>query len=245
MGGWAHARDLIYVSKLIKTYHTDQKVFDTFRIAERCGMNTILTNPVLARVINKYWRVEQGKIQFISDCAYKNDLMTGIKMSIDGGAHACYVQGGIADRMVQAGKVEEIGKALDFIRQNDVPAGIGGHALDTVKACVDAGLKPDYWVKTLHKTDYWSSDSVNQHDNIWCTNPEETAEYMSQIQEPWIAYKILAAGAYKPEVGFQYAFENGADFICVGMYDFQIVDDANIALDVLAQKLDRKRPWMA
>ena len=124
-------------------------------------------------------------------------------------------------------------------------AGIGGHAFDTVKACVDIGLKPDFWVKTLHKTDYWSSDPVNQHDNIWCTNPAETSEYMSQIKEPWIAFKILAAGAYKPEGGFKYAFENGADFICVGMYDFQIVDDANIALDVLAQNLDRKRPWLA
>jgi hypothetical protein len=245
MGGWAHARDLIYVSKLVKTYHNDQKVFDTFQLAERCGMNTILTNPVLARVINKYWRVEQGNIQFISDCAYKNDLITGIKMSIDGGAHACYVQGGIADALVKQGKVEEIGKALEFIRQNNVPGGIGAHELDTVKACVDLGLKPDFWVKTLHRTDYWSSDPVNQNDNIWCTNPEETAEYMKQIEEPWIAFKILAAGALTPEVGFKYAFENGADFICVGMYDFQIVDDANIALDVLAENLNRQRPWRA
>jgi len=245
MGGWAHARDLIYVSKLVKTYHSDEKVFETFHLAEQCGMNTILTNPVLARVINKYWRVEQGKIQFISDCAYKGDVTTGIRMSIDGGAHACYVQGGIADALVLEGKVEEIGKAVDLISSNGVPAGIGAHALETVKACVDLGLKPDFWVKTLHRTDYWSANPENQHDNIWCTNPEETAEYMREIEEPWIAFKILAAGAYPPEVGFKYAFENGADFICVGMYDFQVVDDANIALDILAQDLNRKRPWMA
>ena len=47
IGGWAHARDLIYVSKLVKAYHTDQKVFETFRLAESCGINTILTNPQL------------------------------------------------------------------------------------------------------------------------------------------------------------------------------------------------------
>jgi len=29
IGGWAHARDLIYVSKLVKTYHTDEKVMQT------------------------------------------------------------------------------------------------------------------------------------------------------------------------------------------------------------------------
>ncbi|GAH76422.1 unnamed protein product, partial [marine sediment metagenome] len=40
-------------------------------------------------------------------------------------------------------------------------------------------------------------------------------------------------------------FKNGADFICVGMYDFQIVDDVNIALEVLNGDLERKRPWQA
>ena len=45
IGGWAHARDLIYVSKLVKAYHHDVKIFETFRMAERCGVNTILTNP--------------------------------------------------------------------------------------------------------------------------------------------------------------------------------------------------------
>ena len=29
------------------------------------------------------------------------------------------------------------------------------------------------------------------------------------------------------------------------MYDFQIVEDVNIALDVLAQPLERKRRWLS
>jgi uncharacterized membrane protein YphA (DoxX/SURF4 family) len=246
MGGWAHARDLIYVSKLVKTYHTDEKIFDTFRIAERCGLNTILTNPILCRVISKYWRQKGGKIQFISDCAYKNDLMTGIKMSVDTGAHSCYVQGGVADRLVEQGKVDEIGKAVDFIRQNGVPAGIGAHKLETVQACVDDGLRPDYWVKTLHHCQYWSArPDEAEHDNIWCTHPDETIAYMAEREEPWIAFKVLAAGAIPPDVGFRYALENGADFICVGMYDFQIVEDTNIAYDLLKEGIERSRPWQA
>jgi len=68
---------------------------------------------------------------------------------------------------------------------------------------------------------------------------------MSRLKEPWIAYKILAAGAIHPKTGFQYAFENGADFICVGMYDFQIVDDVNLAANVLNGGLRRQRPWCA
>ncbi|MFC2076536.1 DoxX family protein, partial [candidate division KSB1 bacterium] len=239
VGGWAHARDLIYASKLVKAYHTDQKVFDTFRLAEQCGINTFLTNPVIARVINRYWRTQGGKIQFISDSAYKGDVMAGIKVSIDGGAHSCYVQGGIADRLVEEGKLDEINEAVELIRRNCQLGGIGAHKIETVMACVDAGIKPDYWVKTLHHTDYWSANpDGEQNDNIWCLRPKDTIEYMNKLPEPWIAYKTLAAGAIHPTVGFKYAFEGGADFICVGMYDFQVVEDVNIALDVLNADLD-------
>ena len=37
---------------------------------------------------------------------------------------------------------------------------------------------------------------------------------------------------------------NGADFFCLGMYDFQIVEDVNIALDAISQAIERPRPWM-
>jgi hypothetical protein len=244
MGGWAHARDLIYVSKLVKSYHTDAKVFETFLLAEKCGINTILTNPILCRVINQYWKRGIGKIQFISDCGGK-DLFEMIRLSIDNGASACYVQGGTADAMIKKGQVEDIGKALELIKSSGLPGGIGAHELTTVKTCVDFGLQPDFWMKTLHHVDYWSADSENQHDNIWCTNPQETIEYMKNLPQPWIAFKTLAAGAIHPKVGFKYAFENGADFICVGMYDFQMVDDANVAMEILNGGIKRERPWYA
>jgi len=243
VGGWAHARDLIYASKLVKAYHNKTKVFETLLLAEKCGINTFLTNPVLCRVINEYWKRKIGKIQFISDCAYRNDIMTGIKMSIDHGAHACYVQGGIADKLVEDGKVGEIGKALDFIKANGLPGGIGAHALKTVEECVKIGLEPDFWMKTIHHNNYWSARPDDLHDNNWCLDPEGTIEIMKSLEQPWIAFKVLAAGSIQPKEGFKYAFENGADFICAGMYDFQIVDDVNIAMDVLSENFERVRPW--
>jgi uncharacterized membrane protein YphA (DoxX/SURF4 family) len=245
IGGWAHARDLLYVSQLVKTYHTDQKVFETLRLAERCGINAFLTNPQLARVINAYWRREGGRIQFISDCGYKGDVIAGASLSIDAGAAACYVHGGIADQLAKEGRTDAIGRAVEAIRGHGVPAGIGAHELATVQACVDAGIAPDFWVKTLHHCDYWSARKDDQNDNIWCVNPEETAAYMSALPQPWIAYKVLAAGAIHPREGFSYAFRNGADFICVGMYDFQIVEDVNIALAALGATRDRARRWIA
>jgi len=243
IGGWAHARDLIYASKLVKAYHSRDKIYETFHLAEECGVNAVLTNPLLCGMINDYWR-DGGKIQFISDCGGKNVLQM-IQKSIDNGAAACYIQGAVADSLVDAGDFDTMAAALDLIRKNKIPAGIGGHKIGTIKASVEQGLKPDFWMKTLHSHDYWSAKPEEELDNRWCYDPAETIAYMNQLEEPWIAFKILGAGALKPEVGFRYAFENGADFICVGMYDFQVVDDVNLCCDILAGDIPRGRPWRA
>ncbi|MBF0199098.1 MAG: hypothetical protein HQL32_15385 [Planctomycetes bacterium] len=243
IGGWAHSRDLIYVSKLVKAYHHENKIFETLSLAEASGVDTLLTNPQLSEVIQKYWKHAGGKIQFISDCGVRGDCLKGLNKSIDAGAHAVYIQGEIADRLVLRNKFDEIERFLLQARKQGLPAGIGAHHLKTVQACVEHGLRPDFWVKTLHNTNYWSATEKMEHDNIWCVNPSKTIQYMESLKEPWIAFKILAAGAIHPKEGVPYAFKNGADFICMGMYDFQIVDDVNITVDALSHLKDRRRPW--
>ena len=263
IGGWAHSRDLIYVSKLLKAYHTDEKIFETLHLAERRGVNTVLTNPAADRVMNDYWNLEGGKIQWISDCA-SGDLKDSIRRSVDGGAHAVYLQGGICDKLVLEGKLATIEEGLKFMQACKVPCGLGAHSLETVKKCVSAGFEPDFWVKTLHQDNYWSAtpeknrqpfdeitprnmDHNQQHDNMWCTNAKETIAYMCALKKPWIAFKVLAAGAIHPRFAFQWAFESGADFICVGMFDFQVVENTGIAERALAAVAEkgRTRPWMA
>jgi hypothetical protein len=262
IGGWAHSRDLTYVSSLVKAYHTDEKVMETLELAEERGINVILTNPVSDRVINRYWNERGGKIQWFSDCAWGKDIKEGIKRSVDNGAHAVYFQGGLADQAVRDGKTAALGEALEYIKSFNVPGGIGAHDLETIKACVKAGFQPDFWVKTLHPDNYWSatpkenrkvfdvvgpgSNDHNQfRDNMFCRNPQETIEYMATLKQPWIAFKVLAAGAVPPEEGFKFAFEGGADFLCVGMFDFQVREDAIIAQNVLAGDIKRSRPWCA
>ncbi len=245
IGGWAHSRDLMYVSTLVKAYHTDEKVFETLELAEENGINTILTNPVSDRVMNRYWNERGGKIQWISDCASGKTIEEGIKRSVDNGAHAVYIQGGLCDNAVEKGQVDLLGKALEYIKEQGVPGGLGAHRLDTVKACVKGGLKPDFWVKTLHPSNYWSADIKPENDNIWSRTPEETIKYMETMDTPWIAFKVLAAGAFHPRQSFKWVFEQGADFACVGMFDFQVIEDSLIAQDVFSKKISRQRPWRA
>jgi hypothetical protein len=65
---------------------------------------------------------------------------------------------------------------------------------------------------------------------------------MFNVRQPWIAFKVLAAGAIPPARGFRYAFESGADFILVGMFDWQIAEDVKLAKEVLSG-VKRTRPW--
>jgi uncharacterized membrane protein YphA (DoxX/SURF4 family) len=252
LSGWAHSRDLIYVSQLVKAYHHKEKIFATLLLAEKCGINTLLTNPILCTLIDEYWKRNIGKIKFISDCAglnYENGIsaipygeyLDRIRRAIDYGASACYIQGETADYYIQAGEVDKIARALDLIRENKVICGIGAHKLETIRGCVEAGLEPHFWMKTLHHLNYWSARHPEWHDNKYCDNPQDTLEYMKTLAQPWIAFKVLAAGAIHPKDGFRYAFENGADFVCAGMYDFQMVEDANIATDILTDMLEKAR----
>jgi hypothetical protein len=162
------------------------------------------------------------------------------------------VQGGVADEFVRKGQVELLGKAVDFIKKNGLIAGVGGHEVRTTMACEKAGIEPDFYMKTLHSTNYWSARRPDQDkdvidsggtDNYWDKEPEKTIEFMKMVKKPWIAYKVLAAGAIHPSDGFKFAFENGADFLCVGMFDFQVREDVIIARDILTRRIDRPRPW--
>ena len=58
---------------------------------------------------------------------------------------------------------------------------------------------------------------------------------MSTVEKPWIAFKIMAAGAIPPRDAFQYVFDNGADLAWSGMFDFEIEEDAALMANVLQE----------
>jgi hypothetical protein len=67
-----------------------------------------------------------------------------------------------------------------------------------------------------------SSNHTEYHDNMFCHDHEQTIAFMQDVKVPWMAFKVLAAGAIPPGDGFDFAFDSGADFICAGMFDFQL-----------------------
>lgn len=255
ISGFAHARDLIYVSSLLRRYFTDEKVIETLRLCEACGINAAIlrTDQDTIRILDKY-RKRGGRIQWLAQVYPKeDDLTANAQWALDNGAVGAFVQGNIADRWVKAGRVDLLGQVIDFIRSRGRIGGTAAHHIEVPMTLRDAGITVDFYMKTLHDRNYWSLETEdqfvdvvdNKHDNYWCLDPERTIDFMKTHDTPWIAYKVLAAGAIKPEVGFRYTFENGADFACVGMFDFQVVHDANVLTRLWPDMLKRQRRWTA
>ena len=263
VAGFAHARDLIYVSKWIKQYHSDEKVIETLWRYEDVGIKNVIlrTDEQTVRILNKFWK-RGGKIEWVAQTYPKENDLSNIRIAIDNGARAAFVMGNIADKIVYNNQMDNLAKPIDFIKSQGLVAGVAAHSINTPKKCLEYGIEPDFFMKTMHHDRYWSAhpeenrneyivnesrsmDHNKQHDNIWCVDAEETAAFFKDCTIPWIAYKVLAAGAIKPEDGFRYAFSHGADFVCVGMFDFQVIDNANIVHNTLNSKLNRERKWFA
>lgn len=264
IGGWAHSRDLMYVSKLFTSYNTETKIFETLELAQACGINTIQIDPRSWEPIGKYNQRRVSKIQtmicvpLIED---KTEMNDEIKRQVDLGATLIYSHGGTTDRyMMGGGSVDVIAQMVDLIKAQGVPAGVGGHSLQMPIACEKENVEPDFYVKTFHSDRYWSAtpedrrrdydwmsnnstDHSANNDSMWCNNPEETAAFMETVKKPWVAFKVMAAGAISPRIAFSHTYRHGGDFIIAGMFDFQIETDVKIAIDSLRKAARRKRPW--
>ncbi|MCA1901590.1 MAG: hypothetical protein LDL53_05140, partial [Candidatus Hydrogenedens sp.] len=248
ISGIAHSRDLIYVSQLMKNYFNEGKILDTLALYEQNGINTAILrlDDLTLKIINRHWKENKGKIQWIAQIKpKKSDPYIDADIAIENGAIGVYIQGQIGDDFVQKGDTKLLGKIVDHIRGKGVIGGIGAHSIDVIVACEKEKIIPDFYMKTFHSLDYWSAKPEESYDNKWDINPDETIKVMKNVKVPWIAFKVLAAGAIPPKKGFDFAFKNGADFMCVGIFDFQVKEDVDIAINTYKRNKDRARKWYA
>ena len=259
-----HARDLLYMNALAKHYNSEQRVFETLRECEDNGINSVvLKNHNFRHIrLSRYWDEWGGEMLWIADVIttdidqYERLLVEHLEL----GASAAYLWGGASDIWYFQRKPGRIIKAFEIMKKYDIPVGIAAHRLEPIVFCEEEGLQPDFYFKTLHHDRYWSAHPKENrrfmemyeansphhdeyHDNMFCHKAEETVAFMQDVKVPWIAFKVMAAGAIPPAEGFRYAFEGGADFLCVGMFDYQVREDVVIANQILSGDLNRKRPW--
>jgi hypothetical protein len=234
ISGSAHADELLYQSALMTHYFTTEKILETWTLAEQNGINTTLmrADPHIFEHYEKFKRERGGKLQWIACSApEQGDPVENAKRARDHGAIGIYLHGNVSDNFVKQGKAEEIGRILEGFRKAGLATGVGAHLLATVQGSEKAQLNPDFYMFTINRVNYYSSA------------PSEIAAFMKNIKKPWIGFKVLGAGRDKPLEGFQHAFEKGADFIAVGMFDWQVRDDTAHVQEMLAKGIERSRAW--
>jgi len=254
ISGWAHSRDLPYVSMLMRQYNTPAKVRQTLELAEANGITAINTWVMDDNTqIFDHWKAG-GKMKWFSQA--RPDAGGGfsqIQKAVDEGAVGVHLTGDAAEGLLRQGEYDKIAESVQFIKARKRIAGVGAHDLRVVIECAKAGLDVDFYQKTLHTHDYFTAqqlgdhDVLGAHDNSWCTDPQAVIDVMAKVKQPFIAFKILAAGAIQPRAAFPWAFNAGADFILVGMFDWQIAENAKLARHVLSvvsgPNSKRTRPW--
>jgi hypothetical protein len=244
---YTHSRDLRYVYNLAAHYNTPEKIFETMRIAEAHGITAVVIHTAKGVVDGmREYKKQGGKIQWIICPTAKitedmEEYTQSCKECVDAGVDALYLWGVQSDNLINQPKL--IKKAVNTMRSFDVPVGVAAHKLAVVEVCESEKVKCDFYLKTFHHLNYPSA-KLN-HDSSWCDDPNKVIEVMSKVEKPWIAYKIMAAGAIPPKNALDYAFSNGADFVVFGMFDYEIDEDTRLLNEVLkADKVkNRPRKW--
>ena len=257
---YTHSRDLRYVYNLARAYNTDEKLLETLALAEAHGVDTLAVHPDpdTMRVMKQH-RARGGKIKWILSTEPPADADIAVDIDqhrrrvnelVEHGADAIYLWGVRADLLSKAGKADLIAKAVEIMKETKLPVGVGAHALQTVMDCERVKAGAEFYLKTLHHHNYKTgprageaADDYKEFPGYWCGKPQETIDFMKSVQKPWIAFKVMAAGAIPPKDAFRYSFENGADFIVAGMFDFEVREDVGIVKDILTSQPKRSRPW--
>jgi hypothetical protein len=273
-GGGAHARNLMYVSQLMKRYFTDEKIIETLQLCEENGINTNIGG---VEAVKEYNKEHGGKMQSLAQLdpghhdwsddsrtdgkisITKEDIKETVEWAAEQGCLGGHLLGCRGDRWVKIKRFDMLEEYVSLMRKNGMLAGIGAHDLRVPLECKKAGIECDYFFKTIHPDTYWGTLTEEQkrpylvdsfgpddYDCMWEQWPEKSIKVMQDVKTPWIGFKVLAAGAVHPKEGFRFAFENGADFVCAGMFDWQVRDNAAIAKDILSNKSiqNRNRKWM-
>ena len=203
IGGWAHSRDLTYVSSLFKAYNTEAKIFETLELAEQCGINTVLIDPRdfepcssttgsgngVSRAWSARFPASKGQAGRSREATRGPRREPGLR-AWHRGRPVCH---GRSDRRPRPGHPGDQAQGL--------PAGVGGHSLETPRACEKHALGADFYVKTFHTDRYWSAtppenreewcwykpmsaEHGRYHDNMFCLDADKVADFMESLDKP-------------------------------------------------------------
>jgi len=159
--GAAHAGELKYVSRLIRSYYSMDKIMDTLEICEENGINTNIGD---AKMIDTYRKERGGKMQSITQVDPDNmkfnpdgsvtttidDIRKTIDRSVEFGAVGTLIVGLRAERYVKANRLDVIDEFIRYGKACGLITGVGAHDKQVPISCEEAGIDVDFYFKTIH-----------------------------------------------------------------------------------------------
>lgn len=229
-GGYAHGGKLGYLGRLFREYFTDKKIAETLQLCTQNGINTALieTEDNILRALDLYEERMGHRIQWIcqippdrKNIGLMKHMKQQIKIAADNEAICAFIQGAATENMFAESRIEELRELIALIKEKGIVAGLCSHHPDIIEKAEELDLDAEFYMMTLNKVDYH------------CDDPEAAKRAMKNIDKPFINFKVLGSGRDRPESGFRYAFEAGATFIAVGMFDFQVKENAQLVTRIL------------
>ena len=208
----------------MREWYTQERLVETLFQAGSLGLNALISlgDEPIARALRSYWD-QGGAMRWVAQTDSGAATPTaGGQFCLDHGASACFMQGGLADRLIAQQRYDEVHAFVDLVRGAGLPVGMAGH------------LPQDFiWAEDNLDLDLYMVSYYNprprpespHHDPVAneCYAPsdrEERAAAIQRLRRPAIHYKILAAGRTPPVEAFAYAARHmrPSDAVCVGIY---------------------------
>ena len=187
-----------------------------------------------ARLIMDYRKLG-GKMNWIA--------MTGSEfLSYDGninqimqyGAKAIYHHGSVTDQLYKEGRLDELKRRIQVIKDKGVPAGLGTHMPEVIEYAEEHNWGVDFYmacVYNISRTDRVSSSITGKANGEEIFDEADIPvmyQTIRQTPKPCLAFKILGAARRCEDQNmvrncFYEAFENikDTDAVCVGVYPKQ------------------------
>ena len=221
------------------TYHTVDRIIETWKRAEAAGINTFITNNETDHVLQavRQYLSSSGALQWIAqlNCRKNASMSDAIDQAAAIGCKALYFHGGLVDKAYTEKDEAAICAWFKHARSRGIPAGVAGHA-PVVHRWVDS-----LGIADFHVVCFFNCGSLHagKGHEFKLEDIDAAVKAICRIRKPCIAYKIMAAGRIDPLMAFEYAFDHikPGDVVNVGVHrgdkDNMVEENAAIVQEIL------------
>lgn len=218
----------------MRSYHTVDRILETWNRAQKAGINTMITNNESPNVVDAVRRYKPGAgtLQWIAqvNTRLQPDMHKAIDEVVELGASALYFHGALTDAAYRDQDEETLRDWCAYARSKGIPVGVAGHAPEA-----------HLWVDSLDITDFHAVCFFNcgslhegKGSKFQLADVPKAVDAIQRIQRPCIGYKIMGAGRIEARMAFEHAFESikPTDVVNVGMHrgDKDGIVEENVAL---------------